>query len=84
MSLFTAAVVNEYAVSWAPLLLLALLLPTAVMLKVRALFSDDATKEEFITRSAALQVFSRPWRLAASPGSPHKLLLAGAMRCDTS
>jgi len=84
VSLFTAAVVNEYAVSWAPLLLLALLLPTAVMLKVRALFSDDATKEEFITRSAALQVFSRPWRLAASPGSPHKLLLAGAMRCDTS
>lgn len=57
VSLFTAAVVNEYAVSWAPPLLLALLLSIAVMLKARALFSDDATKEEFITRSAVSQNF---------------------------
>jgi hypothetical protein len=87
VSLLTAAVVNEYAVSWAPPLLLALLLSTAVMLKARALFSDDATKEEFITRSATLQNLlwsNRPRRLAASPGSPYKPLLADAMRCDTS
>jgi len=74
VSLFTVAVVNEYAVSWAPPLLLALLLSTAVMLKARALFSDDATMEEFITRSATLQNYlwsNRPRRLAASPGSPY-------------